>query len=256
MTTSDASRATKLLDEEMIQWRERPLRACKYVYFDARYEKCQDKGCLLEVAVLTAIGVNEEGRREILGVSVSLSEAEVHWREFLSSLIERELHGVELFISDAHEGLKAARKKVFPGVAWQRCQFHLQQNAQAYVPKTGMRKEVVGDIRAIFNAPNEHEAKRLLNRGIEKYKSMAPKLSQWMESNIPEGFSVFQFPEEHRRKIRTTNGLERVNREAYRRTRVVSVFPNDAACLRLVSAILMEIHQDWATDRKYLNLDA
>jgi putative transposase len=256
VTSSDVSRATKLLDEEMTQWRERALGACKYVYFDARYEKRQEKGCILDMAVLTAIGVNDKGKREILGVSVSASEAEVHWRDFFSSLIKRGLHGIELIISDAHEGLKAARKKVFPGVRWQRCQFHLQQNAQAYVPKVGMRKEVASDIRAVFNAPNENEARRFLNMAVEKYKQAAPKLSHWMEANIPEGLVVFQFPEEHRKKIRTTNGLERVNREIYRRTRVVSIFPNDEACLRLVSAILMEIHQDWATERKYLNLES
>ena len=121
--------------------------------------------------------------------------------------------------------------------------------------KIGMRKEVASDIRAVFNAPNENEAQRFLNMTVEKYKQVAPKLSQWMENNIPEGLAVFQFPEEHRKKIRTTNGLERVNREIYRRTRVVSIFPNEDACLRLVSAILMEIHQDWATERKYLNLE-
>jgi putative transposase len=255
VTSSEVSRATKLLDEEMTQWRERPLGACRYVYFDARYEKRQEKGCILDMAVLTAIGVNEEGKREVLGISISASEAEVHWRDFFSSLIKRGLQGVELIISDAHEGLKAARKKVFPGVKWQRCQFHLQQNAQAYVPKIGMRKEVASDIRAIFNTPNENEAQRFLNMTVEKYKQVAPKLSQWMENNIPEGLAVFQFPEEHRKKIRTTNGLERVNREIYRRTRVVSIFPNEDACLRLISAILMEIHQDWATERKYLNLE-
>jgi transposase-like protein len=254
VSSSDVSRATKHLDEEMSQWRERPLGVFKYIYFDARYEKRQEKGCILDMAVLTAIGVNEEEKREILGVSVSASEAEVHWRDFLSSLIRRGLHGVEFIISDAHEGLKAARKKVFSGVKWQRCQFHLQQNAQAYVPTMGMRKEVASDIRAVFNAPNENEACRLLNMAVEKYKTRAPKLSQWMENNLPEGLTIFQFPEEHRKKIRTTNGLERVNREIYRRTRVVSIFPNEDACLRLVSAILMEIHQDWATERKYLNL--
>lgn len=254
VSSSDVSRATKHLDEEMSQWRERPLGVFKYIYFDARYEKRQEKGCILDMAVLTAIGGNEEEKREILGVSVSASEAEVHWRDFLSSLIRRGLHGVELIISDAHEGLKAARKKVFSGVKWQRCQFHLQQNAQAYVPTMGMRKEVASDIRAVFNAPNENEACRLLNMAVEKYKTRAPKLSQWMENNLPEGLTIFQFPEEHRKKIRTTNGLERVNREIYRRTKVVSIFPNDDACLRLVSAILMEIHQDWATERKYLNL--
>lgn len=180
VSSSDVSRATKLLDEEMNQWRSRPLGSYRYIYFDARYEKRQDKGCILDIAVLTSIGVNDEGKREVLGVSVSDSEAEVHWREFFLSLIKRGLHRVELIISDAHEGLKAARKKVFSGVKWQRCQFHLQQNAQAYIPRIEMRKEVASDIRAIFNAPNENEARRLLNMVVEKYKKDIPRLSQWV----------------------------------------------------------------------------
>lgn len=254
VSSTDVSRATKLLDEEMEQWRSRPLGCFPYIFIDARYEKIHDSGCIRDVAVLTAIGIDEQGNRSLLGVSVSYSEAEVHWREFLSSLLKRGLHGVKLVISDAHEGLKAARKKVLAGAQWQRCQFHLQQNAQAYVPKIEMRKEVASDIRAIFNAPNEMEAKRLLDKAVEKYKKGAPKLSEWMELNILEGLTVFQFPEEHRKRVRTTNGLERINREILRRTKVVSIFPNEKSCLRLVTAILMEIDQEWSASKKYLNM--
>jgi transposase-like protein len=142
-----------------------------------------------------------------LGIYISASEAEVHWREFFSSLIKRGLQGVERIISDAHEGLKAARKKVFSGVKWQRCQFHLLQNALAYVLKIGRRKEVDSVIRAVFKATKDNEAQRFRNMDVEKYKQAAHKLSQWMEINIPEGLAVLQFPEEHRKKIRTTNGL-------------------------------------------------
>ena len=117
-----------------------------------------------------------------------------------------------------------------------------------------MRKEVASDIRAIFNAPNEMEAKRLLDMAVEKYKKGAPKLSEWMELNILEGLTVFQFPEEHRKRVRTTNGLERINREILRRTKVVSIFPNEKSCLRLVTAILMEIDQEWSASKKYLNM--
>ncbi|MDD2558766.1 MAG: transposase, partial [Desulfuromonas sp.] len=144
---------------------------------------------MMHYPVLVAIGVAETGKRQILGTSVALSEQEAHWRDFLRSLQERQLHGIQLFISDAHEGLKAARKAVFPSVPWQRCQFHLQQNAQAYVPKKEMKKEVAAAIRGIFNAPDEAEAKRQLNLLVERYEKAAPRLTAWAEENIQEGLT-------------------------------------------------------------------
>lgn len=255
VTSMDVSRATQRLDEEMTSWRTRKLSCCKYVYFDARYEKIHDGGTIRDVAVLSAIGINDKGQKELLGVSVAFSEAEVHWRDFFSSLVERGLHGIELIISDAHEGLKAARKKVFASVKWQRCQFHLQQNAQAYVPKISLRKSVARDIKSVFNAPDLNEAKRLLCIVVDKYNDSAPKLSRWMEDNLPEGLTAFAFPAEHWKKIRTSNCMERINREIKRRTRVVSIFPNEASCLRLVSAVLMEINQDWEGARKFMDME-
>ena len=157
-----------------------------------------------------------------------------------------------VFISDAHEGLKAARKDVFPSVPWQRCQFHLQQNAQAYVPKKEMKKGVAATIRSIFIAADEAEAKRQLHLLIERYEKSAPRLAAWAEQNIQEGLTIFQFPEDHRRRIRTSNVLERVNKEVLRRTRVATLFPNEDSCLRLVSAVLMEISEEWETGRTYL----
>lgn len=253
VTSTQVSRAAKELDVVLEKWRKRPLGAFPYVYLDARYEKVRDNGSVIDMAVLVAVGVSETGHRQILGTSVALSEAEAHWRDFLRSLQERKLHGVKLFISDAHEGLKAARKAVFPSVPWQRCQFHLQQNAQGYIPKQEMKKEVAADIRSIFNAPTAAEAKRLLDQLLERYEKSAPRLVAWAEENIQEGLTIFQFPEEHRRRIRTSNVLERVNKEIRRRTRVATIFPNEGSCLRLVSAVLMEISEDWETGRAYLN---
>lgn len=252
VTSTQVSRAAKELDKILEQWRKRPLGAYPYVYLDARYEKVRHNGSVVDVAVLVAIGVSETGHRQILGTSIALSEQEAHWRDFLRSLQNRHLHGVRLFISDAHEGLKAARKAVFPSVPWQRCQFHLQQNAQAYVPKQEMKKQVAADIRSIFTAPTASESQRLLNQLLDRYKKSAPRLTAWAEDNIPEGLTVFQFPSEHWRRIRTSNVLERVNKEIRRRTRVATIFPNEASCLRLVSAVLMEISEDWETGRIYL----
>jgi transposase-like protein len=154
-----------------------------------------------------------------------LSEAEVHWRAFLDSLIRRGLQGVKLIVSDDHAGLKAARRATLPSVPWQRCQFHLQQNAQSYVSRLEQRKPVAQRLRAIFNAPDQTEAERLLKQAVEAWAIAAPKLAQWAEENLPEGFTVFDLPHAQRVRLRTTNGLERINRELKRRTRVASIFP-------------------------------
>jgi transposase-like protein len=253
VSSSQVSRASQLLDDELQQWRSRPLGEIPFLILDARYEKIRHGGSVVDCAVLLAIGITPDGKRSILGVSVSLSEAEVHWREFLTSLTQRGLQGVTLITSDDHAGLKAARKAVLPGVPWQRCQFHLQQNALHYVPKVAMRKQVAADIKSIFDAPDRHEAKRLLGQTVAKYHTAAPKLAAWLEENLPEGLTVFEFPASHRRRLRTTNMLERVNKELKRRTRVATLFPNDDSLLRLVSAVLIEISEDWETAKVYLN---
>lgn len=246
------SRAVAQLDEVLTAWRQRPLGEFVYVLLDARYEKVRQDGAVRDAALLIAIGVRPDGQRCVLGVSLSLGEHEVHWRSFLQSLVARGLCGVQLITSDAHEGLAAARRTVFGGVPWQRCQFHLQQNASAYVPRQAMKTEVAADIRAIFNAPNRTEAEALLAKMVQKYAQTAPKLAQWMETNLPQGLTVFNLPEAHRRLLRTTNGLERLNKEVRRRTRVVGIFPNEAACVRLASAILMEFSDEWEAGKAYL----
>ena len=254
ISSTQVSRAAQQLDEELESWRVRPLGRVPYVILDARYEKVRHGGSLRDCAVLIAIGILEDGRRSVLGVSVSLSEAEVHWRAFLKSLIDRGLHGIELIVSDDHFGLKQARKACFPGIAWQRCQFHLMQNALHYVPKVSMRTEVSQDLRNVFNAPDRHEADRQLAQLVKKYKTSAPDLSHWMESNIPEGLTVFELEMRLRRRLRTTNMLERLNQEIKRRTRVATLFPNEASLLRLVSAILSEQSDDWETGKVYLTM--
>ena len=253
VSSSQVSRAAQLLDEELQQWRNRPLGETPYLILDARYEKVRHGGSVIDCAVLLAVGITPDGKRSILGVSVSLSEAEVHWREFLTALTERGMHGVRLITSDDHAGLGAARKAVLPGILWQRCQFHLQQNAMHYVPKVTMRKQVAVDIKNVFDAPDRTAAERLLKQTVAKYRKPAPKLAAWMEANIPEGLGVFELPETHRRRLRTTNMLERVNKELKRRTRVATLFPNDASLLRLTSAVLIEISEDWETGKIYLN---
>jgi transposase-like protein len=255
VNASQVSRAAEQLDETLEAWRTRPLGEVVYLYLDARYEKIRQAGSVQDAAILMASGVKRDGKRSILGISVSLSEGQEHWRAFLEGLVKRGLMGVELVISDDHRGLEAARKAVFTGVPWQRCQFHLQQNAQAYIPRVRMRKEVAEDIRGIFNAPDRETAQQYLDKAVSKYAVLAPKLADWMEVNLPEGFTIFSFPRDHQRRLRTSNFLERLSQEIKRRTRVVRVFPNELSCLRLVSAFLMEVGEEWEYGRLYLEME-
>ncbi|MEI6560439.1 MAG: IS256 family transposase [Rhodospirillaceae bacterium] len=254
ISSSQVSRAAEALDAGLAAWRERPLGETPYVFLDARYERVREGGHLIDCAVLVAVGVTADGVRRVLGVSVALSEAEVHWRAFLDSLIRRGLRGVKLIISDDHSGLKAARRAALPSVPWQRCQFHLQQNAQSYLTRVEQRKPVALRIRSIFNAPDKAEAERLLKQALDIWAKEAPKLAAWAEENLPMGFAVFDLPDGHRTRARTTNGLERINREIKRRTRVASIFPNTASCLRLVSALLAECDEEWMSGKIYINL--
>jgi len=168
VSAEQVSRATAQLDEVLQEWRERPLGDIQYLYVDARYEKVREAGQVRDAAVLVATGITSQGERQVLGVSVSLSEHETHWKTFLKSLKERGMNSVKLVISDDHEGLGAARRAILASVPWQRCQFHLQQNAGAYVPKQAMRAEVAADIRAMFNAPDRRTAEEFLQAAIQK----------------------------------------------------------------------------------------
>jgi transposase-like protein len=189
VTSMQVSRAVEALDDELSKWRERPLGEIPYLLLDARYEKVRVGGAVVSCSLLIALGVTPDGHRTILGASVSLSEAEVHWREFLARLQARGLHGVQLVISDDHAGLRAALQARLPGVKWQRCQFHLAQNLFDHLPPNVSQPEASADLRAVFNAPNRAEADRLLGLMVSKYEPVAKKLAAWFEANVPEGLT-------------------------------------------------------------------
>lgn len=255
VSSAQVSDCAKLLDAELQKWRARPLGTYPYLMFDARYEKVRHDGQLRDCAVLIALGITPAGQRCLLGVSVALSEAEVHWRAFFQSLVQRGLCGARFIVSDDHPGLGAARQAVFGAVPWQRCQFHLQQNAQAYVLRLEQRKEVAHAIRSVFDSPSRAAAEIRLKEIVAHYAKSSPKLSAWMEENLPQGLTVFALPRAHQKRLRTSNGLERVNQELKRRTRVARVFPNEASLLRLVSALLAETSDDWESGKIYLNME-
>lgn len=251
VSSTQVSDAVKQLDPAFQAWRERPLECFQHLIVDAVYEKVREAGKVVSNAVLIAYGIDSFGKRHVLGVSVSSSEAEIHWRTFFQDLVKRGLYGVETITSDAHSGLQAAIRTVFPGVEWQRCQFHLQQNAQAYVPRLEMRPIVAEQIRQIFNASNRAEADRLLKEMIVEWtKKGAPKLAKWAEENIPEGLAVMNWDKRKWKKLRTSNLAERVNKEIRRRTRVIGIFPNAAACLRVITALLIETDEAWLVEEK------
>jgi len=256
ISSTQVSRVTQELDEQFEQFRNRPIGEICYLVLDATYLKVRHGGSVVSMAILLAYGVNPEGKREILGASTSLSEAEVHWREFLKHLQSRGMYGVRLVISDDHSGLKNALTAIFPSLPWQRCQFHLAQNAQSYAQKQTMKEEIAEVMREIFNSPTLEMAREMARRGIEKYEKKAPEFSKWLEANIEEGLTVYQFPKEHWKKIRTSNGMERVNREIKRRTRVAVLFPNKESALRLVTGVILEIHEEWVTGKKYLDMSS
>jgi putative transposase len=254
ISSTQISRCVAKLDEGLAAWRNRSLGVTPYVVLDARYEKVRTGGQVVDCAVLIALGIDETGKRWVLGVSVALSEAEVHWRAFLESLMARGLTGVKYIVSDDHAGLRAARRAVLPSVPWQRCQFHLQQNAGKYVTRLDDREPVARTIRAIFTAGSLNEANEKLKAAVKHWQTVHPMLAEWAEVNLPEGFAVFGLPEPHRVRMRTTNGLERLNKEIKRRTRVACLFPNPESCLRLVSALLCEQDEDWASGKIYLTM--
>jgi len=255
VSSAQVSRAAKLLDEELEKWRSRPLGQTPYLVLDARYEKVRHQGEVVSCAVLTAIGILPDGRRSILGTSVALSEAEIHWRDFLASLQARGLTGVEYVVSDDHSGIKQALRIRLTGVPWQRCQFHLAQNALHYAPTSEMRRTVAAGLRRVLNSADRREAEERLARLVAEHRKAAPKLAAWLETNVPESLTVFSLPEAHRRRLRTTNGLERLNKEIKRRTRVATLFPNEASLLRLVTAVLMEVSEEWETGKIYLTFN-
>jgi putative transposase len=250
------SRLAGDLDSELERWRRRPLEAeaYPYVFVDARYEKVRIDGRVLGEGVLIVTAVPNDGFREILGVEVADTESEATYQELFRSLKARGLRGVELVVSDDHEGLKAAIERHFQGASWQRCQVHYARNLLKMVGKS-KRKELGEGLRGVFAAPDRETALRLADGLADRWRESYPKVAEHIEEHIEECLSCLCFPESHRRRIRTTNGLERLNQEIKRRTRVVRIFPNREACLRLVTALAMEQSEEWVTGRRYLDME-
>lgn len=251
LSSTQVSRATKLLDDELAAWRNRPLGLMKYLILDARYEKARHDGVVRDVAVLSAIGIGADERRHVLGLSVALSEAEVHWRAFLESLQARGMRGTTFIVSDDHAGLKAARRAVLGAATWQRCQFHLAQNAVQHGPNNDIRKRIGKQLRAVWNASSLQVAEAELAALVASYRDKHPGFADWLENNVPEGLAVFTLPEPHHKRMRTSNGIERpIQQELKRRTSKVRVFPNLDALERLSTAVLVEIDEKWETETK------
>ena len=251
LSSTQVSRAAKLLDEELAAWRNRPLDQMKYLILDARYEKARLDGVVRDVAVLSAIGVGLDERRHVLGLSVALSEAEVHWRAFLENLQARGLRGTIFTVSDDHAGLKAARRAVLGAAIWQRCQFHLAQNAVHNSPNNDIRKRIGKQLRSVWNASSLAAAEAELATLVASYRDKHQNFADWLENNVPEGLAVFTLPEDHQKRMRTSNGIERaIQQELKRRTSKVRVFPNLESLERLSTAVLVEIDEKWETETK------
>jgi putative transposase len=249
------SSLTGSLDSELQAWRARRLEADAhpYLFVDARYEKVRVDGRVVSQGVLLVSAVRNDGFREILAVEVSDTESEATYQELFRSLKSRGLSGVELVVSDDHRGLKAAIARHFQGASWQRCQVHYARNLLGMVGHA-RRKELTEGLRGVFAAPSAQMALRLACELAGRWRQSHPRVAEHLEEHIEECLSYLAFPNSHRRRIRTTNSLERLNQEIKRRSRVVRIFPNRASCLRLVSALAIEQSEEWLTGRRYLDM--
>jgi len=255
ISKSQVSRLVAEIDEKVHAFLDRPIEGdWPYIWLDATYVKVRQNGRIISVAVIIAVGVNTDGRREVLGMKIGASEAEAFWIDFLRTLARRGLRGVKLVISDAHEGLKAAISKVL-SATWQRCRVHFMRNALAHAGKSGRR--VVSAFIATAFAQDDADAARTQWRQVaDQLKPKLPKLSTLMHDAEADVLAYMTFPKEHRAKIHSTNPLERVNGEIKRRTEVVGIFPNEDAIIRLVGAILLEQNDEWAVQRsRYMSLE-
>ena len=243
------------LDAELEAWRNRGLeaKAYPYLFVDARYEKVRTGHRVIGQGVLIVLSVRDDGLREILGVEVADTESEATYQEMFRSLKARGLKGVELVVSDDHEGLKAAVCRHFQGASHQRCQVHYVRNLLGMVAHA-RRKELAEALRGVFAATSREMALHLVSELAARWRASHPRVACHIEEHIEECLSCLAFPESHRRRIRTTNGLERLNQEIKRRTRVVRIFPNPQACLRLVTALAVEQSEEWLTGKRYLDM--
>jgi putative transposase len=253
-SASSVSAVVKKLDSELARFAHRRLsEPFPYLVLDARYEKVRSDSVIVSRAVLIAVGIDWEGRRQVLGVELANRESRASWREFLIGLKERGLSGVEFVVSDDHEGLKKAIAECLSGAAWQRCYVHFLRNAIEHLPRK-RDDDCLQELRWLYDRRQLREAKADIKAWIEKWQTRYSKLVSWVEDNIEETLTYYRLPWAHHRHMKSTNMLERFNEEIRRRTRVVRIFPNEASCLRLVRALAVEQHERWQEDQRYLNM--
>ena len=254
-SASSMSTINKKLDEGLAQFASRRLgEAFPYLILDARYEKVREAGVIASQALLIAIGIDWDGRRQVLGVELANRESRSSWRDFLLGLRERGLAGVEFVVADDHAGLKAAIREVLPEAAYQRCYVHFLRNALDYVPRK-VDDDCLQELRWIYDRRDLAEARADLAAWIGKWQAKYPRLVAWVEDNIEETLSFYRLPRQHHKHLKSTNMLERLNEEIKRRTHVVRIFPNAESCLRLVRALCVETHENWLEAHRYLNMD-
>jgi putative transposase len=254
-SASSISEITRRLDEQLKQFSQRPLaQEYPYVILDARYERVREEGAIESRAILVALGIDWEGRRQVLAVEYAQRESQNSWKEFLLSLKQRGLNGVRLVVSDDHPGLKRAVREVLTEAWWQRCYVHFLRNTLDYLPRKA-DDDCLQELRWMYERRDVEEARRDLKSWLEKWAAKYPKLCEWIEGNIEETWTYYRLPLAHHKHLKSTNLLERFNQEIKRRTLVVRIFPNEASCLRLIRAIAAETHEEWMEGSRYLNMD-
>jgi putative transposase len=255
ISKSTVSKLCKDIDERVNAFLQRPLEgAWPYLWLDATYLKQREGGRIVSVAAIIAVAVDTEGRREIVGLHIGPSEAETFWSTFLRSLHKRGLTGVKLVISDAHEGLKGAIRRVF-SATWQRCRVHWMRSALAHVPK-GQQTMVAAALRQAFLQPDQDSARRVWRQMADQFRPRWPKLGSLMDESEHEVLAYMGFPAQHRAKLHSTNPLERLNKEVKRRADVVGIFPSEQAILRLIGAVLLEANDEWQLQQRYMQVEA
>ena len=253
-SASAVSAIVKSLDEQLLQFACRTLEdAFPYLILDARYEKVRESGAIRSHAVLIAIGIDWDGRRQILGVELANRETGSSWKEFLLSLKARGLRGVELVVSDDHAGLRKAIVEVIPEAVWQRCYVHFLRNCLDHLPRKG-DDDCLRELRWLYDRRDLTEARKDLASWLGRWQAKYPRLCAWVEDSIEETFSFYRFPLGHHKHVKSTNMLERLNEEIRRRTRVVRIFPNEKSCLRLIRALAVETHENWIEAHRYLDM--
>lgn len=254
-SASTISEINKKLDSELNKFARRPLeQAYPYLVLDARYEKVRIDGVIRSQALQIAIGINWEGRREVLAVELANRESLSSWEDFVKALKERGLTGVEYVVSDDHSGLKGAIGKLLPQAKWQRCYVHFLRNALDYLPRKA-QDDCLTELKWLYDRRDLAEAHRDLQGWLLRWQDKYAKLCAWVEENIEETFTFYHLPREHHKHMKSTNMLERINEEIKRRNHVVRIFPNEPACLRLARALAQETHEDWIEDNRYLNME-